>query len=358
MIKNKFYFLLTLGIILWSCSNQDEIIGTAVSDMLWLEHEGAQMPIRVEGNTSSKTFILFLHGGPGGTSTSYNASNLDMSRPLEERYALAYWDQRLAGNSRGQFDPEDLTLELMLEDTDLVIDLLRSRYGQDISIFLLGHSWGGYLGNAYLAESEENQAKISGWIDVAGAHDIQKVTRDAVTLMQEIAAQQIAANTDQKDNWEKVLEFTNEVSPVNGVDKDLSLRVNQRANSALAYAREDQLIMTSTPKENEAINTFWYENNLITNIFNSVETGKTEIWKDILNNSLSGELHKIKTPALLLWGKYDFVVPPSLGEEAFEKLGADEADKFFHIFENSGHSPTHTESELLVDLVIDFVDAY
>lgn len=351
------FILLSLFLIV-ACGKEDNIIGDRVSDMLWLEHKGAQMPILVEGNTASKTFILMLHGGPGGTSTVYNESNLDMSEPLEKKYAIAYWDQRLSGNAKGHFDKQDHTVDLMIEDTDKAIDLLKHRYGKDISIFLFGHSWGGYLGNAYLAKSEKNQAKVKGWIDVAGAHNIDKVIRDGLLLMAEVASNQITANSSSSKEWEEILDYTKKAGNPAVVEKDFSLEVNRKAGEASDLARKDDLIITNEPTGKEARSSLFKDNHYITNLGNTVQMFQSNIWDTILKEPLSEDLSTIKVPALLLWGKYDFVVPPSLGEEAFNQLGTDSSQKTFHLFEESGHSPTHTESEQLVELVVEFVEAY
>jgi len=71
-MKNIKYIFFSLIVVFISCNKNDEAIGTNVSDLLWLENKGAQMQILVEGNTASKTFILLLHGGPGGNSGAYN----------------------------------------------------------------------------------------------------------------------------------------------------------------------------------------------------------------------------------------------------------------------------------------------
>jgi len=154
-----------------SFSCEEAIVANGrVDDLLWLENKGAQMPIWVEGNASSKTFVLILHGGPGGSSLVYNDVLVEMAAAFEDEYAVAYWDQRSSGNAKGNYDKEQLSLEQMEEDLDLVIDLLKHKYGSDISLFLLGHSWGGYLGNYYLRDKLK-QLKVNGWIDVDGAHN-------------------------------------------------------------------------------------------------------------------------------------------------------------------------------------------
>jgi pimeloyl-ACP methyl ester carboxylesterase len=72
--------------------------------------------------------------------------------------------------------------------------------------------------------------------------------------------------------------------------------------------------------------------------------------------AMTDELYKINIPTLLLWGKYDFVVPPALGESAFANISSTE--KELVIFDYSGHSPMDTEAAKLVDEVVEFVELY
>lgn len=349
-----------LALFFCSCNKDNGVIGTNISDALWLEHKGAQMPILVEGNTASKTFILILHGGPGGTATVFNEMFLKLSEPLEQKYAVAYWDQRLSGNSKGHLSKDKITIDQMVEDLDKVIDLLKFRYGQDISLFLMGHSWGGYLGNAYLAE-ETNQQKVKGWIPVSGAYNIKEMLRDALPFMEEIALQQIANNSESKEIWEEIVDYVQVgVDSTNGINVDISIEINKRASMSNSLLRKDGLV-TTIDRENisEIFSQFVIDNNHRTNSTNARQMAHgTDLWENMLERPLDDELTNIFTPSLLLFGKLDAVVPPSTGEKMFEKLGTPSADKYFHILERSAHTPMFSETDLFLSLVIDFVEDY
>ncbi len=348
-------FFLFISIIFSNCK-KEEILGSNISDLLWLENKGAQMPILVEGNSQSKTFILLLHGGPGGSAKNYNEMNSGFSDSLEEKYAVAYWDQRMAGNARGHFDIKHFSKEVMIEDLGLAIDLLRHRYGKDIAIFLMGHSWGGYLGNAFLVK-KENQEKIKGWIDVDGAHNIGKLTKDALKLMKSVAKEQIFANTRIKNDWESIIDFVNKTDSTY-IDKDKSLEVNNVAGKAEIYATKDGLIDGRSPSSSEFFSTFLGDYSIISQFTNSIQVNRSNIWQEILDAPLTDQLPHIKVPTLLIWGEYDFIVPPSLGEEMFQKLGTPENDKSLHVLENCGHSPPDSKTEEVVKLILDFVGKY
>jgi len=62
------------------------------------------MPAYLYGNFDSKTFIVLLHGGPGGNGLEYRSGKY--AEMLEEQFAMVYWDQRGQGNSRGNYHQE------------------------------------------------------------------------------------------------------------------------------------------------------------------------------------------------------------------------------------------------------------
>ncbi|MEM6320481.1 MAG: alpha/beta hydrolase [Bacteroidota bacterium] len=361
-MKNiPFVIIILFSFLNYSCQ-KEAIPDGQISDSLWLEHKGAQMPILVEGNISSGTLILILHGGPGGSTKPDNKLNKSVSEPLEERYAVAYYDQRLSGNSRGNFEAEIVTAAQMVEDVDVVIDLLKDQYGSDLNIFLYGISWGGYLGNAYLS-TDNNQQKVRGWIDAVGAHNVQKIGYDGVALMEEVATQQIAANSSQKEGWQEILDYVAEFdAKTNGrtitLDEDISLEVNAQAFKAMDLARADSLLATP-PQQDGVLNAYLLQDhNVMTSFWNKFQMSRTALWEEILTKPLSDKLQNITLPSLLIFGKYDFVVPPSLGEEMLLELGTPEADKSLHIFEHSGHGVMLDEPEKFVDLVVQFVEQY
>lgn len=82
--------------------------------------------------------ILFLHGGPGYNSFSFEGSTAD--RLVEEGYYVIVFDQRGSGRS---LNPEDskYTFEEAVEDVRTIYQVF------DINkATLIGHSWGGALG--------------------------------------------------------------------------------------------------------------------------------------------------------------------------------------------------------------------
>jgi pimeloyl-ACP methyl ester carboxylesterase len=99
--------------------------------------------VLMRGKRSDNPVLLFLHGGPG-MPTMYLAHHFQ--HPLESDFTVVHWDRRGAGKS---YDPnlpvESLSVSQLIADTCELTNLLRRRFGQD-KIYLVGHSWGTYLG--------------------------------------------------------------------------------------------------------------------------------------------------------------------------------------------------------------------
>jgi len=99
------------------------------------------------GCDRSRPVLLFLHGGPG-MSAMYLAHSF--ARRLERDFVVVQWDQRGAGKSfHADLDPGTMTFTQMQADALAVVNYLRRTYGAD-RIFLVGHSYGSFLG-AHLA---------------------------------------------------------------------------------------------------------------------------------------------------------------------------------------------------------------
>jgi hypothetical protein len=48
-------------------------LGTNVSETFYVENSGAAMRVLVEGNTTAKKFIVFVHGGTGVSAYIYDS---------------------------------------------------------------------------------------------------------------------------------------------------------------------------------------------------------------------------------------------------------------------------------------------
>ncbi|MCI4670999.1 MAG: alpha/beta hydrolase [Bacteroidia bacterium] len=324
------------------------------------------MPVLVRGNFDSDVIILFLHGGAGGTSATHIE---DFSGMVEKEYAVAYWDQRHAGSSQGNFAKEDLTIELMSEDMQMVINMLKHKYGDEKKIFAMGHSWGVILGTHYLI-SQENQ--LHGAIFSNGAHSSEHEYSARMDYIREFAKEMI----------DKGLSISEPINVEGETFKSLEEIVNwTEQNDPIQTWKQLKIQVELVPAvESYVENTYFQNPDAIGNVsfqelrfqspyftiggeINQVSTAR------IINNfaaetsiqefyDFTPEMIKIDIPISLIWGKYDPIVGLEVAEDYYEVIGTPEESKELTVLENSGHSGIYRENIKFSQTLIDFIEKH
>lgn len=356
MNKPAIYLLLPVIVLLSACTKVPE---GQVKDFFYLRNDGADMPIWVEGNLASGAMIVILHGGPGGDSEIYNSGLAYFSDPLESNYAVAYYDQRGAGVSQGHYPSSRLTVAQHVEDLEKLLVLLKHKYGEGVKYFLMGHSWGGTLGTAFLLK-QGNQDKVAGWIEVDGAHNFS-ATRETVDNFRVIGQTQVTANNNKKF-WNKVLDYCDDVNVNNPSDENLS-KLNGYAYDGEKKLVEDEVILRENGVDNlEAIgdqldySLFSSHIALISKINLWASSSGIGMFDEVKNIDYTSRLGEITLPALILWGRYDLVLPVTLGQQAYDNIGTENFRKRFVIFDYSGHSPMAYQPEAFLEVLTKFVN--
>lgn len=317
-------------------------------DLFYIKNDGAIMPAYVFGNIKSDVFIIILHGGPGGTGMDYRVGTY--KDDLEHDYAMVYFDQRGQGMALGHLDSDEMTAEQMSEDVYVLAKALKERYGQQISLFLMGHSWGGTLGSTVLI-NEVYQQEFKGWIDVDGVHNFPLMFKAGIRALRANALEQLSAGNSMQ-YWDKVIDSLNTID-TNTIDFTY---INSEAFAAEAILVQDNVLDLDAVASLDGLYNVLFVNNSVTTFVTGYFTNIAIFDNGLPNYNIAAQLHKIKIPSLLLWGAHDMVVSPEMGAEALENIGS--LDKFLVIFERSGHSPMINEPLLFSSEVIDFVEAY
>ena len=115
---------------------------TGVQDSYKTRIGGIDQWISVRGQDRANPIILFVHGGPASPITP---TMWQFQRPIEEYFTVANYDQRGAGKSYGETDPEvvagTIRIDRYTDDLIEVAEHLRQRYGKR-KLILMAHSWG------------------------------------------------------------------------------------------------------------------------------------------------------------------------------------------------------------------------
>ncbi len=311
-------------------------------DFVYVSHHGADLPVWVKGNIPSGVFLIYLHGGPGGSSF-IDIQNSFMAG-IENHYAMVYYDQRASGNSLGHSKNEQLNLDQFIEDLDVIVEYVQTTY-DPTEIMLMGHSWGGTLGTAYLLQ-DENQSKISAWIEVDGGHSLgqnaYEYSRDYVIQVadsligrneQPEAWREIKAYYTNKSSWrnpEVVIQHSKYVTQAGGYFYDPANQEGLVGLDQILFSETDFLALLAQNKH---------------------VVQHMDVW----HLDFTHRLDEIEIPTLLLWGKADGILPVQLAYEA--KAAMNLPEEHFYIFQESAHSPHYEQTVLFNEKVVEFVQA-
>jgi len=345
-MKHLFIVFLVL-FIMASCQKEKITIGKHVSETFYLENEGASMHVLVEGNTESQAFLIFVHGGPGTGSLFYNTEYI--TNNIEDKFAVVYWDERNAGGSQGNSNGNHLNLDQMTEDLRKLIIVLKHRYGQNISVFILGHSFGGLLTASFMTTGD-NQSLVKGWIFADGSHNYP--LNDTLTrqMLLTVGQQQVGLN-NHTDEWNVIIDYCN--SHKGNFTFEESYQLEDYAADAETYIQDvKQIDLIPIIKEY----TLKYNLPLTSYLFNYLYSLNAGFNEDLAKTEFSSKLGKVTTPTLILFGKYDFICPKEMGDDLFERINT--TDKKIAVSPISGHKIMFQDESFFCNEVDQFIEQY
>ena len=340
----KTIIILFISIIFLFTACEKDNLSSSLEDVVYVKYKNAEMPAYIYGNGSDKIFLIILNGGPGGTGLEYRIGGI---KDLEEKYAVVYLDQRGSGMSTGNYSGQEITPALMAEDVLALVKVLKYKYGNDLKLFLLGHSWGGLLGSKVLLM---DQTPFKGWIEVDGGHNLKGLFDELLVRFPEIADEQITKG-NSIDFWTNVKSTVSQITK-EGYTDDNATVLNELAYKCEDYLRKDGILGNQSEMNIDIINYVYEESFLISGV--SAITINATLSYILTEIDYTKVLSTIKIPSLILWGKYDLVLPYKQGEEAYENIGSKQ--KTWVLFDKSGHSPMIDEYEKFEQEVITFIE--
>jgi pimeloyl-ACP methyl ester carboxylesterase len=125
----------------------DRIVApNGVQETLKLRIGGIEQWVYARGQDRANPVILFVHGGPA---SPMSAAMWMFQRPLEEYFTVVHWDQRGAGRTYLETDPDSIAdtirIDRYVDDAIELAQQVRERYDQR-KLILVGHSWGTVVG--------------------------------------------------------------------------------------------------------------------------------------------------------------------------------------------------------------------
>jgi pimeloyl-ACP methyl ester carboxylesterase len=311
--------LVVLGIVfyLWFTPGRTPVIHApnGIASLERIRIGGVDQYILIRGNDSSLPVLLFLHGGPG-MPAMYLAHSFQSE--LEKEFVVVQWDRRAAGKSYREDINGTLTTEQLVADTVELTNALRARFHQD-KIYLVGHSWGSYLGMLVITRHPELYRAYVGIGQLARFSPIDGIQDEYIRQ----SARRVGDQGAIKELDEKGA----------GVRETLLFKFGGEIHHAKSFT---PLLLTGLEAPEYSVRDA-----------RNIPKGVSLYSRHFVYNSISGELMdavtQVKIPVYFFTGRYDYCDPFSLTEEYFSRIDAPE--KHMVWFDDSAHFPFYEEPE-------------
>jgi pimeloyl-ACP methyl ester carboxylesterase len=163
-----------------------------IQEGMYVKIGGIDQWIQIRGEDRSNPVILFVHGGPGGSTIPISSA----WQPWEKYFTVVQWDQRGAGRTfrmTGESVAASMTLAQMTLDGIELAEFVRAHLQKE-RIVLLGHSWGSFLGIHIVKKRPELFHAYVGTGQVVGRQTFEKQFDLTVARLKTLA--QAANNTE------------------------------------------------------------------------------------------------------------------------------------------------------------------
>lgn len=346
-----------VGITLLTFSCKEKISAKKIDQEIMVDVPESQLYVRVRGN-AEKPLIINLHGGPGG----YSGIDIKLMEPgIEDKFLIAYLDQRGCGKSLASSDSSRLNVEQYIEDLDIVIDSLMNRYNKK-QVNLMGSSWGGMYGFLYMLSHQE---KINSYACIDGKVNSHYQNHSLIDY--EIKKANELLQTDISDSKRIELKFI--VSELKRIEKSnfehfhtdvnwMKHEVPPKLGFNAYFADTSKIISFKDVLQDTALmNLMKYTKEEYARVGKKAETVNRAFRNNAAYNNINiePELAKIKTPTVVIQGDQDYVVGLGHAGLIYDALsGLSSENKELHILPNTGHCPAIESPEELAEILILF----
>jgi len=299
---------------------------------------GINQWVTIRGKDRRNPILLVLHGGPGYV---LGPMSWWFQPGWEDYFTVVEWDQRGAGKTFLINDPKKLaptmTRERMVADAAEMVSWLRKEFGKK-KIFLLGHSWGSYMG---LALARLRPDWFYAYIGTGQITDGPESERRGWRFAMEAA---------RKEGNRQAIRELSAIAPYGEKDKAVPLKdlYVQRKwvdkfGGVMAYRGGHQV-------ENKIANLSPdYSDQEIRHIWDGNRFSQGFLLADVVKTNMTA-ITSLDCPLILLEGRHDYNVNSQLAADWFAKVKA--PSKQFVWFEHSGHEAMNEEpGKFLVSLV-------
>lgn len=301
----------------------------ALRDSAVVSSDGATLFLELRAADSTRPVVLFLHGGPGDPFSALLPFMAYPGPALEREFVMAYLYERGVGKS-GPVPIQSHTIAQYIRDVDQAVDYLRRRF-RTARVAIIGHSFGGALGTAYMLDHGE---KVSRLVNVCGPINLPRGEREAYDAA-------LAWHRAQHED-DAVRELTRIGPPPWQTLEDLltdrrlaGIGPRPELNMDMAKVLASGGYSAPDPKAPET---------------QMAIVG--QMYRELQAVNLEPRLPRARTPLLLMVSGRDGIVLASSLRPAFDVYGG---PKEWYLFEDSGHLPFIDATERFLSAVVAFL---
>ena len=309
----------------------------SVNRLVKLNINNSEQWVLLRGKNIDAPLLIHVQAGPGLPMIS-EANKMGELLNLENKFLVAYWDQRGCGLSFNKNIPaETIHLTQMADDLISCTKCLLKKYNKNKAV-IIGYSIGATI--SLMAAAKESN--IFSSIFTAGIDlDIPYANQYALEFAMHKAAE---------GNNKKLLQRINELKRQPIVE---TKRFQQRAEiltnlgGIKAGSNYNRLLLITV--KNILFSRYYGIGGLIKTM-KGMAFCQNALIPELNSFNLFKRVTKISIPVHFIQGALDGIAPPLKGKEYFEQLQAD--NKSFIVFEKSAHMPQYEESEKFSNLIL------
>ena len=299
---------------------------------------GIDQWVSIRGADRRNPVLLYIHGGPGYVSMPMSWW---FTHGLEEYFTVVQWDQRATGKTYLLTDPAKiaptLTRERMIGDTEEMATWARQEFSKD-KIFVLGHSWGSFLG---LQLAERHPEWLYAYIGVCQLIDGPESER---------RGWRFAMDAARRDGNAEAVRELGAITPYGAPGQTIPIKdiyVERKwvgyYGGVMAYRRDNSadgdLSQLSPDYSDQEIGHIWDGNKFAT----------PYLLPEVVALDLT-KANKLAVPLILFLGRHDRNVNAEVAAAWFDAVKAPEKQLVW--FEHSAHIPmTEEPGKFLLSLV-------
>jgi pimeloyl-ACP methyl ester carboxylesterase len=252
---------------------------------------------------------------------------------LDQIFTVVWWEQRGAGLSyRPDIPRHTMTMEQFITDTLTVTDHLRNRFGTQ-KIYLLGHSWGSFIGIQAAARTPERYHAYIGMAQLV--HQLESERRAYEYMLDRY-----------RRNGDRRMVQALEAAPVTMVDGTPNgyLKVRDPAMHRLGIGTTHAMRSVITGIFLRSLLSGSYTLREKVNIWRGRAFSRSfGIWDKLIRTDLAELVPELALPVYFFHGIFDYTANHALAHDYLEQLKA--PVKGFYTFGRSAHSPVLEEPE-------------